>query len=182
MQALKTFYDWMYKIVMVICKILLIADICVVSFTVLGRYVPFIPDPTWTEEITLTLMSYMAVLSGALAIRRGAHIRMTSFDRYLPKKLLNVLDIAADIGVMILAVIMIVQGWKYANGIGAKGFYPSLPWLSKRVMYMPIPVAGIAMLIFEVESLINNILKLMGKEVYVEKEASLEEQVTKGGN
>jgi TRAP-type C4-dicarboxylate transport system permease small subunit len=182
MQALKTFYDWMYKIVMVICKILLIADICVVSFTVLGRYVPFIPDPTWTEEITLTLMSYMAVLSGALAIRRGAHIRMTSFDRYLPKKLLNVLDIAADIGVMILAFIMIVQGWKYANGIGAKGFYPSLPWLSKRVMYMPIPVAGIAMLIFEVESLINNILKLMGKEVYVEKEASLEEQVTKGGN
>jgi TRAP-type C4-dicarboxylate transport system permease small subunit len=182
MQALKTFYDWMYKIVMVICKILLIADICVVSFTVLGRYVPFIPDPTWTEEITLTLMSYMAVLSGALAIRRGAHIRMTSFDRYLPKKLLNVLDIAADIGIMILAVIMIVQGWKYANGIGAKGFYPSLPWLSKRVMYMPIPVAGIAMLIFEVESLINNILKLMGKEVYVEKEASLEEQVTKGGN
>lgn len=182
MQKLKVFYDWMYKIVMVICKLLLIADICVVSFTVLGRYVPFIPDPTWTEEITLTLMSYMAVLSGALAIRRGAHIRMTSFDRYLPKKLINILDIAADIGVLILAYIMIVQGWKYANGIGAKGFYPSLPWLSKRVMYMPIPVAGIAMVIFELESLFNNILRLMGKEVLVAKEASLEEQVAEGGN
>ncbi|MBQ7486749.1 MAG: TRAP transporter small permease [Clostridia bacterium] len=182
MQKLKVFYDWMYKIVMVICKLLLIADICVVSFTVLGRYVPFIPDPTWTEEITLTLMSYMAVLSGALAIRRGAHIRMTSFDRYLPKKLINILDIAADIGVLILAYIMIVQGWKYANGIGAKGFYPSLPWLSKRVMYMPIPVAGIAMVIFELESLFNNILRLMGKEALVKKEASLEEQVAEGGN
>ena len=182
MQTLKKFYDWMYRITLIICKILLIADICVVSFTVLGRYVSFIPDPTWTEEITLTLMSYMAVLSGALAIRRGAHIRMTALDRYLPEKLLNVLDIIADIGVLILAYIMIVEGFRYANGIGAKGFYPSLPWLSKKVMYMPVPVAGIAMVVFELESLFNNILKLLGKQTYVQKEESLEEQVAKGGN
>jgi TRAP-type C4-dicarboxylate transport system permease small subunit len=182
MEKLKVFYDWMYKIVLFICKLLLIADICVVSFAVLGRYVPFIPDPTWTEEITLTLMSYMAVLSAALAIRRGAHIRMTSFDRYLPKGFVNFLDVLADIGVLILAVIMIVVGWQYANGIGAKGFYPSLPWLSKKYMYMPIPVAGVAMLIFELESLYNNILKLLGKEQLVKREESLEDQVTKGGN
>lgn len=182
MQTLKKFYDWMYKITLFICKILLIADILVVSFTVLGRYVSFIPDPTWTEEITLTLMSYMAVLSGALAIRRGAHIRMTALDRYLPKKLLNVLDIIADIGVLILAYIMIFEGFKYANGIGAKGFYPSLPWLSKRVMYMPVPIAGIAMIVFELESLVNNVLRLLGKKTYVDKEESLEEQVAKGGN
>ena len=185
MKKLKVFYDRMYDVVMVICKLLLIADICVVSFTVLGRYVSFIPDPTWTEEITLTLMSYMAVLSAALAIRRGAHIRMTSFDRYLPKTVVNVLDVAADIGVIILAIIKIVEGWKFATGIGAKGFYPSLPWLSKRVMYMPIPIAGIAMLIFELESLLNNILKLMGKEQYIPREESIEEKVTekieKGG-
>jgi len=181
MEKLKLFYDWMYKITLFICKVLLVADILVVCFTVLGRYVSFIPDPTWTEEITLTLMSYMAVLSGALAIRRGAHIRMTSFDRYLPKKLINVLDILADIAILALAYVMIVEGFKYADGIGGKGFYPSLPWLSKKVMYMPIPVAGIAMVIFELESLVNNIRRLLGKKVYVEKEATLEEQVAEGG-
>ena len=180
LQALKVFYDWMYKLVLFICKLLLIADICVVSFAVLGRYVPFIPDPTWTEEITLTLMSYMAVLSAALAIRRGAHIRMTSFDRYLPKIVINILDVAADIGVLILAFVMIKYGFQYANGIGAKGFYPSLPWLSKRYMYLPIPIAGIAMVVFEVESLFNNILKLMGKEQLIKREESLEEQAAKG--
>jgi len=182
MQTMKSVYDWTYKVVMFICKILLIADILVVCFTVLGRYVSFIPDPTWTEEITLTLMSYMAVLSGALAIRRGAHIRMTSFDRYLPKKLINVLDILADIGVIILAYVMIVEGFKFAEGIGAKGFYPSLPWLSKKVMYMPVPVAGIAMILFEIESIILNFMKLFGKKPYETKEASLEEQVAEGGN
>ena len=181
MEKLKLFYDWMYKVTLFICKVLLVADILVVCFTVLGRYVSFIPDPTWTEEITLTLMSYMAVLSGALAIRRGAHIRMTSFDRYLPKKMINILDILADLAILALAYVMIVEGFKYADGIGGKGFYPSLPWLSKKVMYMPIPVAGIAMVIFELESLVNNIRRLMGKKVYVEKEASLEEQVAEGG-
>lgn len=182
LQKLKVFYDWMYKIVMVICKLLLVADICVVSFSVLGRYVSFIPDPTWTEEITLTLMSYMAVLSAALAIRRGAHIRMTSFDRYLPKVVINILDVAADIGVLILAFVMIRYGFQYANGIGAKGFYPSLPWLSKRYMYLPIPIAGIAMVVFEAESLFNNVLKLMGKEQLVAREESLEEKAAKGEN
>ena len=181
MEKLKLFYDWMYKITLFICKVLLVADILVVCFTVLGRYVSFIPDPTWTEEITLTLMSYMAVLSGALAIRRGAHIRMTSFDRYLPKKMINILDILADLAILALAYVMIVEGFKYADGIGGKGFYPSLPWLSKKVMYMPVPVAGIAMVIFELESLVNNIRRLLGKKVYVEKEASLEEQVAEGG-
>ena len=182
LQKLKVFYDWMYKIVLFICKILLIADILVVSFAVLGRYVPFIPDPSWSEEITLTLMCYMTVLSAALAIRRGAHIRMTSFDRYLPKVVINILDVLADIGVLILAFVMIKYGFEFANGIGAKGFYPSLLWLSKKYMYLPLPIAGIAMVIFEAESLFNNILKLMGKEQLIQREESLEEQVSKGEN
>ena len=85
-------YDFTYKVVLFICKILLIADILITTMSVIGRYVPFIPDPSWSEEVVLTCMSYMAVLSAALAIRRGAHIRMTAFDMYLPKKVVKALD------------------------------------------------------------------------------------------
>jgi len=38
------------------------------------------------------------------------------------------------------------------------------------------------MVIFELESLFNNVLRLLGKKTYVDKEASLEQQVTEGGN
>lgn len=160
----KSVYDKIYKLFLVICKLLLVADIAVVSFTVAGRYIPFIPDPTWSEEVTLTLMSYMAVLSAALAIRRNAHIRMTVFDRYLPSALVKALDLVSDVAVLILALIMITVGWKYASGIGAKGFYSSIPWLSKRYMYMPIPVAGVAMLLFEIEALYEHIGYFVRKE------------------
>ena len=155
---------------MVICKLLLIADILITTMAVLGRYIPFIPDPAWSEEVVLTCMSYMAVLSAALAIRRGAHIRMTAFDLYLPKGLVKFLDILADSGVLVLSVIMIVVGWQYATGLGAKGSYVSMPKVSRFWMYFPIPVAGVAMLIFELETIYNHIKKVFIKEKITVKE------------
>lgn len=155
-------FDIVYKIVLFICKILLVADILITSMAVLGRYVPFIPDPAWSEEIVLTLMAYMAVLSASLAIRRGAHIRMTAFDQYLHENVKLVLDILADIMVLILAVIMIKVGWEYASGLGAKATYISLPKLSKFWQYFPIPVAGVAMLVFEIEILYSHLKAVCG--------------------
>ena len=87
LDKIKPAYDVAYKFVLFVCKLLLTADIVITSVCVVGRYVSFVPDPAWSEEVVLTLMSYMAVLSAALAIRRNAHIRMTAFDAYLPKKM-----------------------------------------------------------------------------------------------
>lgn len=171
LDKVKPAYEITDKIVMFICKILLIADIAVTSYTVLGRYcqqlaikypgflgwLRVIKDPAWSEEVILSFMSYMAVLAAALAIRRGSHIRMTAMDRYLPKTLIKVLDIVADIGVCVLAVIMVVEGWKYTSTLGSRGFYVSMPWLSRFWMYLPVPLAGVAMIVFEVECLYNHI-------------------------
>lgn len=157
-------YDITYKIVLILCKLLLIADILITSVCVVGRYVSFVPDPAWSEEVVLTLMSYMAVLSAALAIRRGAHIRMTALDRYLPDGLIKFLDILSDVCVMILAFVMLIVGWQYATGLGAKATYVSMPWLSKFWMYFPIPLAGFAMIVFELEAIYNHIKKIFVKE------------------
>ena len=164
----KPVYDVIYKVDLFICKLLLIADILITSMAVLGRYIPFIPDPAWSEEVVLTLMSYMAVLSAALAIRKGSHIRMTAFDRYLPKKLLVLLDLLADALVFVLAIVMLTVGWQYASTLGAKGTYVSMPWLSRFWMYAPIPLAGLFMSIFEIEAIYNHIKRLvLGEEAQV---------------
>ena len=157
LDKIKPAYDAIYKIVLVICKLFLIADILITTMSVMGRYIKFIPDPSWSEEVVLTLMSYMAVLSAALAIRRGAHIRMTAFDRYLPDKVLKILDIVSDIVVMAFAVIMLTVGIKYATTIGSKGTYVSMPSVSRIWMYLPVPVAGIAMIVFELETFYSHV-------------------------
>ncbi len=162
---LKPVFDTTDKVVLILCKLLLIIDILITTYAVLGRfqfvktYIPFIQDAAWTEEIVLTCMAYMAVLSAALAIRKNSHIRMTAFDRMLPPKLVLALDILSDVAVLTLAVVMITVGWKYAITIGAKGTYISMPGLSKFWMYFPVPLAGFAMVIFELELLYNNIKK-----------------------
>ena len=161
---IKPAYDMTYRVVLFLCKLLLVVDILITTMAVAGRYISFIPDPAWSEEVVLTCMSYMAVLSAALAIRRGAHIRMTALDPYLPKTLVKILDIIADLAVLILAVIMITVGWKYASGIGSKGTYVSMPKVSRFWMYFPVPLAGVAMLIFELEALYNHIKVFFVKE------------------
>lgn len=172
LDRIKPFYDVAEKVLMVICKLLLIADILIVSYNVLGRYctelahnhpdtvlrfLGVFTDPAWTEEVILTLMSYMAVLAAALAIRHNAHIRMTALDRYLPSVVVKVLDVVADLAVMALAVIMLVVGWQFTTNLGAKGFYTSMPWLSRFWMYLPVPVAGLFMIVFEIEAVYNHI-------------------------
>lgn len=164
LDKIKPAYDITYKVVLFICKLLLIADILITTVSVLGRYVPFIPDPSWSEEMVLTCMSYMAVLSAALAIRRGAHIRMTAFDAYLPKIVVKVLDLVADIAVLVLGIIMLAVGWKYASTLGGRGFYVSMPWLSRFWMYFPVPLAGGAMIIFEIEAIYSHVKSFFEKE------------------
>lgn len=161
---IKPAYDVAYKIILFLCKMLLIVDILITTMAVAGRYISFIPDPSWSEEVVLTCMAYMAVLSAALAIRRNAHIRMTAFDKYLPKKIILFLDILSDVGVLVLAVVMIVVGWKYSVQLGSKGAYVSMPWLSRFWMYFPVPLAGIAMVIFEIEILLKHLKSIFIKE------------------
>ena len=166
--AIDRIYSRIYDVVMVLCKLLLIADVLITSYAVLGRYVgkyiPFFTDPAWSEEIVLTCMIYMSFLSAALAVRKQTHIRMTSLDPYLPKKLCQALDLLADILVLAFAVIMVVKGFQYSINVGARASYVSLPWLSRFWLYAPVPVSGIAIFLFELEVIYKHIIILLGKE------------------
>jgi TRAP-type C4-dicarboxylate transport system permease small subunit len=149
---------------MFFCKLLLVADILITTMAVMGRYISFIPDPAWSEEIVLTCMIYMAIISASTALRRNAHIRVTAMDRYLPARVVQVLDVTADIGVIAFSVMMLVAGWKYSTGLGSKAFYTSIPTLSKFWLYFPIPLAGACMLVFEAEILCRHIGAFFVKE------------------
>ena len=90
--------------------------------------------------------------------------RTTAFDVYLPKMVVKVLDILADLAVCVLGIIMLVVGWNYATTLGGRGFYVSMPWLSRFWMYFPVPLAGVAMIIFEIEAIYNHIKSIFVKE------------------
>ncbi len=165
----KPVYDAVEHWTMFVCKVLLAIDILVTGYVVVARWLAFLPSTSWSEEVVLTCMAYMAVLSAAVAIRRGTHIRMTAFDRMLPKKFITITDFISDIAVLVLAIIMIVVGWQYAVNIGSKGTYVTLTSISKFWMYLPVPLAGFAMVVFQIELLYNHV-----KDLFVAKVAKQE--------
>ena len=171
LKKLKPVYDITYKVILFICKLLLIGDILITVWAVAGRYIPFISDPSWSEEIVLTMMVYMAVLSAALAIRKRGHIRMTAFDMYLSKNVLKISDLIADIGVLILGAVLLIYGAMLcASPLSSLGRYISLPGLSKFWQYMSIPTAGVGMVIFELEQVFLRI------EAFFEKDDEKKEE------
>lgn len=185
LDKIKPVYNVTEKILMVICKLLLITDILIASYTVLGRYctqlahdhpdtlafLGVLKDPAWSEEVVLSCMAYMAVLAAALAIRSNSHIRMTALDRYLPPVVVKVLDLVADVAVMGLAFVMLIVGWQYTTTLGARGTYVSMPWLSRFWMYLPVPLAGLFMIIFEIEAIYNHIKAFFVKDGGEEEKA-----------
>ncbi len=155
LERLKPLYDATYKALMFLCKLLLIGDVLITAWAVAGRYIPFITDPHWSEEMVLTLMVYMAVLSATLAIRKRAHIRMTAFDRYLPPLAIKISDLLADIAVFALGAVLTVYGVRLcASPLAGLGRYASVPALSKVWQYLSVPVAGLGMMIFETEQIV----------------------------
>ena len=88
------------------------------------------------------------------------------FDQYLPKNVVKTLDVVSDIAVMVLGYILLTKGIEVCNSPLAKfGKYESLPWLSRVWMYIPIPLAGGSMIIFEIEQLVDHIKAFFVKEV-----------------
>ena len=107
----------------------------------------------------------MDVLSATLAIRSRAHIRMTAFDSYLPKTVLKVSDLLADLAVMALGIVLVVYGVKFCNSpLSLRGKYASIPTLSKVWQYLPIVVAGVGMIIFELEQVFQRIESFFEKD------------------
>lgn len=175
MDKIKPFYDITYKVVMFICKLLLIADILVTCYIVIGRYITFIDPPVWGEEIVLTLMVYMAVLSATLAIRRNAHIRMTAFDKYMNKHVIRALDIFADLVVMALGVVLLIYGSDVAKNM-SRAKFNSIRTLSRFWIYLPMPVAGATMIIFELEQVYQHIRGFFVKETLAKPAGEVCEQ------
>ncbi|XME03951.1 TRAP transporter small permease [Lachnospiraceae bacterium C1.1] len=178
LKKIKPVYDMIYKLMMSFCKILLIGDILITAWSILGRYIPFIKSPSWGEETVLTMMVYMAVLSATLAIRNRAHIRMTAFDKYMSKKNLLISDMISDIAVFLLGVFLFAYGMKICiSPLVTLGRYASIPGLSKFWQYFSVPVAGAGMAFFELEQVYMRIVELISmNEKQKESEKKSEER------
>ena len=161
---IKPLFDAVYFIVLQFAKFFLASTVIVACFMVAGRFFRFVPFFPWTEEIILTFMGYMTLLGASLAVRRRAHIRMVALDPFLNKTAIKILNIVADIAIIYFCMLLLTVGWTYAQTIGGRGFFTSMPNVSLFWRFFPIPLGGGFMLFFSIEVLYNNIKAFFVKE------------------
>ena len=149
---MKKFFDIIYAFFLMICKILFIITVVVTAYLVFGRFILH-SQPVWGEEIVLMSITYMALISCALAIRDDSHMKMTLIEFLIPAKWVNVLKFLALIAIFIFAMFMVVEGFKFAEIMGLSkmtGLQIKTSWL-----YLAVPVSGIAIVLMVLEKFLE---------------------------
>ena len=124
--------------------IVLVTIITVLGFMgIISRYV--IDRPlTWSEELIRLFFIWIVFIGASVAVKRNAHLRMLLFIRVLAKKA-SILDIIANVIMIIFAVILILGGINFIYSVkfqlSANIRFPLL------LFYIPLSASGIIMIL-----------------------------------
>ncbi|GAB4191114.1 MAG: TRAP transporter small permease [Thalassobaculales bacterium] len=85
----------------------------VVFLGTVGRYagVPVI----WADEVAQAVFVWLALLAGDLTLQRAGHFRIDALSQLLPQPLRRALDLAINLMVAALLLLIVVYGWAYVE-------------------------------------------------------------------
>jgi TRAP-type C4-dicarboxylate transport system permease small subunit len=128
--------------------LLLTAIVAIVSYQVFARFLLGF-SPSWTEELALILMVWLAMLGSALGVRLNDHISIefvAASLRGLPKWLVFR---SSEAVTALFGAFMIWQGWDLATRTLGQTF--AVTKLPAGYMYFSIPVAGVFIVLYVIE-------------------------------
>lgn len=127
--------DLISKGMMLLCVAIFAVMVFSVSYGVVGRYISFIRNPRWTQELAILCMVWLCFLGAGYAIKEGLHVRMTIINFVVPKKAAKVLHMLAYVLLLAVNLFWIVYGIQLvaitgASRMAATGWPLSLNYLS----------------------------------------------------
>ena len=105
---------------------------------------------SWPERTAVLLTIVLTFIGTAACYRAGLHMNVSFFVALLPDRLRRVADLVVEILVGTMALFMIVYGTKLVDATWQNSI-DEFPWLSVGLTYVPIPLGGVALLLFVVE-------------------------------
>lgn len=149
---MKKFYDHVYNIFFNLCKLLFIVMIVITAYVVFGRYVLH-SHPVWGEEVVLICMTYMALISAALAIRDDSHMKMTVIEYIFKPKAIEIIKLISLGAIFIFSIFMIVEGTKFTITMRLSrltGLQIATSW-----QYLSVPLAGLVLMLMVSEKFLE---------------------------
>jgi TRAP-type C4-dicarboxylate transport system permease small subunit len=104
----------------------------------------------WPEPVSILLMVVFTFIGAAAGTRAGTHIAVEMLTERMPAALKHFSGIAVSALLILLSLFMTVWGFKLCIGTMGQSV-PDLPWMAVGVTYLPVPIGGLATLLFVVE-------------------------------
>jgi tripartite ATP-independent transporter DctM subunit len=128
------------SLVRVVTATLLLGIVVVISWQVTARYIPDIRVPRWTEEVSLIMMVWLAMLGSGLAVRAGEHLSVDILTRQLPKRVQRWLERLVWLAVTGFGGYLAWYGFELSRRTMTQTF--AATQLPVGWMYLGLPVGG----------------------------------------
>lgn len=150
------------RIALAISGLGLVAMTAAVFWQVIGRYV-LNASPSWTEPLSLLLMSWFILLGAAVGVREGMHLGFEIGLHFASPPLRRAMEITTHVLVMFFGAAMAWYGWDLAAGTwSAKMAGVDLP---QGVDYLPLVGGGALIALFSFEHLLSTLMQSNVPEV-----------------
>ena len=148
-------YRWLMNAIHWSCVgvggIALVLISAVIPWAVFTRYV-LNSASSWPEPLAVLLILIVTFLGAASCYRLGLHMNMTVGTDRLPPSWRKLSLFLSEFCMGAMALFMVVYGAKLVQATWGNSV-DEFPWLSVGITYLPIPIGGVAMLLFVIERL-----------------------------
>ena len=130
------------------CAVAVVALTVTVSLQVFNRFVLKTPL-AWSEDLAMLLFQWVVFLGAALGVKRMRHFGIELVVRKFPERMRHWVEVLTPVVMAIVALVMIVQGWTILT-FNRNRTYPTMD-LTYTWAFLPIPLAGVLILIYLVQ-------------------------------
>jgi len=103
---------WLAKASVAASVAMLAVTLCALTGQVVARYV-FNAPPTWTEELSLALFTWIVLLMGSAGVREGFHVYLDIWPAGVARPIQLALDRLVQLVTLVIGVVLLSSGWSY---------------------------------------------------------------------
>jgi TRAP-type C4-dicarboxylate transport system permease small subunit len=107
----------------------------------------------WSEEITLLLLIWFAIIGIAIGFREKLHLSMDAFTKFFPAPLNKLLDKIIAACTIAFGVYLVVYGWDFTVMMHANTL-TATEW-PVSVMYVVMPISGVLICFYAILDLLG---------------------------
>ena len=139
-----------------VCAVIAGSALVVISLIVpWGVYTRYVlgSASSWPEPMAILLSIVLTFFGAAACYRTGVHMRVTALRDIMPVWAQRIVDLLAEGLLAMAALFMVVWGARLCAATWQQ-VIAEFPSLSVGVTYLPIPIGGVATLLFVAERLL----------------------------